>query len=159
MNLAVIVLEDEPEVRHAILRDLEEFQSVIRIEPAEDVDDAWAVVDEVDDDGDAIAVVMADHRLPGKSGVDFLVEMQQDERTVDARTVLVTGQADLADTIRALNEASLDHYITKPWSPEELRDTLREQLTEYVLRTDLEPLRYLRVLDSQRVMERMRGAD
>ncbi|MBD3688866.1 response regulator [Nanchangia anserum] len=159
MNLAVIILEDEPEVRHALLRDLDPFASLIRIEPAEDVDDAWDVVEEVDADGDVVAVVMADHRMPGKTGVDFLVEMQDDERTVDARTVLVTGQADLADTIRALNEASLDHYITKPWDPEDLRSTLRDQLTEYVLRTDLEPLRYLKVLDSQRVLDHMRGAD
>lgn len=159
MNLAVLVLEDEPEVRHALLRDLEEFQSTIRIEPAEDVEDAWDVVEEVDTDGDVVALVLADHRLPGKMGVDFLVEMQADPRTVDARTVLVTGQADLADTIRAVNEASLDHYIQKPWDPDELRATVRAELTEFVLRTDLEPMRYLKVLDRARVMERMRGAD
>ncbi|MDU0967682.1 MAG: response regulator [Actinomycetaceae bacterium] len=159
MNLAVIVLEDEPEVRNAILRDLEEFSSVVRLEPAENVEDAWDVVDEVDADGDVIATVLADHRLPGKSGVDFLVEMQGDERTVDARTVLVTGQADLADTIRALNDAGLDHYITKPWDPDDLRDTLRTQLTEYVIKADLEPLRYLKVLDSERVMQHLRGTD
>lgn len=159
MNLAVVILEDEPEVRHALVRDLEEFHDVIRIEPAEDVSDAWEVVDEVDSDGDVVALVLADHRMPGRTGVDFLVEMQQDARTVDARTVLVTGQADLADTIRALNEASLDHYITKPWDPEELRATVRDQLTEFVIRADLEPLRYLKVLDAERVMNRMRGAD
>lgn len=34
-----------------------------------------------------------DHRLPGKSGMNFLVELMQDERFSD-RTVLVTGRAD-----------------------------------------------------------------
>lgn len=157
MTLAIIVLEDEEEVRNAILRDLDEFESLIRIEPAEDVQDAWEVVSEIDADDDAIALILADHRLPGESGVDFLVAMQADERTVDARTVLVTGQADLSDTIRALNQASLDYYITKPWSPEELRAAVKEQLTEYVIRRDLDPLPYLRVLDSERIMNQVRG--
>lgn len=157
MNLAVLVLEDEPEVRNAIMRDLEEFHSLVRIEPAEDVPDAWDVIDEIDEDGDVLAVVLADHRMPGETGVDFLVDMQSDPRSVNARTVLVTGQADLRDTVRALNIAGLDHYISKPWKPEELRDTLREQLTEYVLANDIEPLPYMKALNQQRIFESMRG--
>ena len=120
------------------------------------VDDAWAVIDEIVEDGDELALVLSDHRLPGKSGVDFLVELMQDERFGATRTVLVTGQADQSDTIRAVNQAGLDYYIGKPWDPEELRAAVRDQLTEYVLEVGVDPLPYVSVLDGVRVMEAIR---
>lgn len=153
MKLAVLILEDEPEVREALLRDLDPLAAVLRIEAADCVADAWEVVEEIDEDGDVLALVLADHRLPGKTGVDFLVEMTGDERTMDAKKVLVTGQADQADTIRALNEAHLDHYFAKPWQPAELLAQVRAELTDFVLELGIDPLPHLRALDQVRVME------
>ncbi|QOR47653.1 response regulator [Trueperella pecoris] len=153
MKLTILIVEDEPEVRAAIERDLAEFADTVRIEPAEDVDDAWDVIDEVDADDDILALALCDHRMPGTTGVDFLVHMMDDERTVDARKVLVTGQADLADTIRAVNDADLDHYIAKPWDPAELRATVRRLLTDFVEVTGLNPLPHLAALDAERAME------
>lgn len=152
MRLAVLVLEDEPEVRAALVRDLAPFDPPVRIEPAEDVPDARAVLAELAADGDALAVVLADHRLPGTTGVDLLVELDGDGEHGSCRKVLVTGQADQQDTIRAVNEAGLDHYVTKPWDPDALQELVRTQLTDFVLAEDLDPLPYLRVLDAARVM-------
>lgn len=156
MKLAVLVLEDEPPVRDALERDLAPFRGAIRIEVAEDVDDAWAVVGEIDADDDRLALVLADHRLPGTTGVDFLVQLLADDRTRAARKVLVTGQADQADTIRAVNEAGLDHYVAKPWDPDELRAVVRNELTEHVLEHRLDPLPHLAGLDAARVMVLLR---
>ena len=156
MTLTILSLEDEADVRAALERDLEQFWDKIRLEVAEDVDDAWAVIDEIVEDGDELALVLSDHRLPGKSGVDFLVELMQDERFGATRTVLVTGQADQSDTIRAVNEAGLDHYIAKPWDPAHLQAAVRAQLTDFVLDTGLDPLPHLRALDGGRAMEALR---
>lgn len=156
MKLAILVIEDEPEVRAALARDLEAFAGDLRVEFAEDVDDARDLVDEVSGDGDAIALLLADHRLPGESGVDFLVSTMTDERVVNARRVLVTGQADHADTIRAVNSGGLDHYIAKPWDVEDLHTVVRDQLTDYVLDTGINPLPYLSHLDAARAMGSVR---
>lgn len=156
MRLAVVILEDEPEVRDAVARDLDPFADAVRIEPAEDVPDAREVTEEIAADGDVLAVVLADHRLPGESGVDFLVELARSPEHARVRTVLVTGQAGHEDTIRALNEAGLDHYIAKPWTADELQGTVRHQLTEFVLATGLDPLPHLRALDGARVMDLVR---
>ena len=153
MKLAILIVEDEPEVRASIERDLIDFASIVRIEPTEDVDDAWDVVDEVDADGDVIALALCDHRMPGTTGVEFLVQMMDDDRTTMTRKVLVTGQADLTDTVRAVNDADLDHYIAKPWDPEELRDTVRMMLTDFVEVAGINPLPYLAALDQERAME------
>lgn len=157
MQLAVLVLEDEPEVRDAIVRDLDPFAGTIRVEPAEDVTDAQAVLAELARDRDPLALVLADHRLPGVSGVDFLVELCRDDDHGRSRKVLVTGQADQQDTIRAVNEAGLDHYLTKPWDAEVLRELVRSELTTYVLQQEVDPLPHLAVLDAVRVMPALRG--
>ncbi len=156
MQLAVLVLEDEPEVRDAIVRDLDPFAGTVRVEPAEDVPDARAVLEEVARDGDELALVLADHRLPGVTGVDFLVQLGSDERHGRCRKVLVTGQADQQDTIRAVNDAGLDHYVTKPWDADELRALVREQLSAFVIAQELDPLPHLTALDAAAVMPALR---
>ena len=157
MKLAIIVLEDEPEVRAALARDLEGFARDLRVELAEDVDDARAVVDEIVAEGDRVALLLADHRLPGETGVDFLVSTMEDERVAGARRVLVTGQADHADTIRAINSGGLDHYIAKPWDVGDLHAVVRDQLTDYVIAAGINPLPYLAHLDAARAMASVRS--
>ena len=66
------------------------------------------------------------------------------------------GQADLADTVRAVNDASLDHYIAKPWDHDELLDVVTEQLTDYVEATGINPIPHMRVLDQVRAVELIR---
>ncbi len=153
MKLAILVLEDEPEVRDALMRDLATLMPTARIEPAEDVEDAWEVIREIQTDGDRLALALCDHRLPGTTGVDFLVDMAGHAPTVETRKVLVTGQADLDDTVRAINNAQLDHYIAKPWSAEELMSAARTQLTDYVEACGLSPIAYMKILDEQRALE------
>jgi response regulator RpfG family c-di-GMP phosphodiesterase len=156
MRLAVLVLEDEPEVRGALVRDLAPLADDVRLEPAGDVEDARAALAEIAADGDVLAVVLADHRLPGTTGVDFLVELHAHGATAEVRKVLVTGQADQTDTIRAINEAGLVHYVAKPWDPQELIALTREQLTDFVLETGLDPLPHLRALQAERVLPLLR---
>lgn len=156
MNLAILILEDEAEVRAAVERDLLPFAELIRVEVASDVEEAWEVIDEITEDGDVLALALCDHRMPGTTGVEFLVQMMDDDRTAATRKVLVTGQAQLRDTVRAVNEANLDHYIAKPWDVDELHDVVRTMLTDYVEDMDIDPLPYLDVLDATRAMELVR---
>jgi two-component system chemotaxis response regulator CheY len=152
MKLALLILEDERPVREALRRDLAAFARHVRIEEAEDVATALEVIEEIDTAGDRLALVMADHRLPGTSGVDFLIGLAGDDRAFATRKVLVTGQADQDDTIRAINEAGLDRYVAKPWQADALRDLVRNQLTEFVLAVGVDPLPHLPVLDAERAL-------
>lgn len=92
-----------------------------------------------------------------ETGVDLLVHLHADHDTAGVRKVLATGQADHDDTIRAVNEAGLDHYIAKPWDPEDLLTVVREQLTAFVIDQDLDPLPHLAVLAAAEVMPLLRG--
>ena len=156
MRLSILILEDEAPVREALQRDLAAFARQIRIEAAEDAATAREVIEEIRDTGDRLALVLADHRLPGTSGVDVLIGLRAEADTRAARQILVTGQADQDDTIRAINEAGLDRYVAKPWSPDALRALVREQLTEYALANRLDPLPHLGALDAERALDLVR---
>jgi len=158
-RIAILSLEDEAEVRQAIARDLEPFAKLFRIEAAEDVGDARELIQSIDDEGDRTGLILCDHRLPGTTGVEFLTQLQAEPEHQGMRKVLVTGQADQQDTIRAINDGGLHRYIAKPWSADELQGVVREQLTEYLLEQDLDPMPFLSLLDDPRLLERIgRGA-
>lgn len=152
-DIAIVVLEDEREVREAMARDLEPFRQAFRLELAEDADDARMVMGELAEEATSVGLILCDHLLPGMRGTDFLVELAQDDVTAPIRKVLITGQAGHEDTIRAINEAGLDHYIAKPWEPQELQAVVREQLTEYVLAHVENLLPYVEVLDGPRLLD------
>jgi two-component system chemotaxis response regulator CheY len=154
--IAILSIEDEPEVREAIRRDLRPFEKSFRIEAAEDVTDAREAIRQIEAEGACIGLIIADHRLPGQSGVDFLTELQGEESYRAVRKVMLTGQADQQDTIQAINAGGLHHYIAKPWDPEKLVEVVRHELTEFVLHhDDIDPVPFVATLDGPRLMEKI----
>jgi two-component system chemotaxis response regulator CheY len=156
-DVFILVVEDEPEVRDAIARDLEPFATAFRVEVAEDAADAREAMADVASRGDEVALVLADHLLPGEHGTDFLIALHRDEATSSIRKVLITGQAGHDDTIRAINEAKLNHYVTKPWDAEQLQAVVRDELTDWVIEHAESVLPYVSVLDGPRLMETLRN--
>lgn len=151
-RIAILVIEDEPEVREAVSRDLESFADHFLIELAEDVEDARTVMAELKASGDRVGLALCDHLLPGERGVEYLVELNGNAATRAIRKVLITGQAGLEDTIRAVNDADLDHYIAKPWNVEDLHEVVRKLLTDYVIENEDDLLPFVSVLDGARLM-------
>lgn len=155
-RIYIFVVEDEPEVLDAIVRDLEEFEDSFFIEMADSAEEARELISALTDDGHEIGLILCDHVLPGQNGVELLVEMQNDPSTKRTRKVLITGQAGLDETVRAVNEADLSHYIAKPWEKDELVDTARNLLTDYVLEQAENPMEFMSVLDSERIADYIR---
>lgn len=162
MSVVILCIEDESEVREALVRDLAPFRSTFRIESAEDTADAKAVIHEALSRDDRIGLILCDHMLPGQRGVDFLIELHARPETHATRKVLLTGQAGLEDTVRAVNQAGLQHYIAKPWTPGDLESVVKTQLTEYVIGELDNLLPYVASLDSPKLLaaiaQRNRGS-
>ncbi len=152
-RLVVLCVEDEPDVRDAIVRDLAPFEPTVVTETAESADDAREAIDEIKASGDRLGLVLADHLLPGTYGVDFLVELHDDPVNSRTKKVLLTGEAGLDVTIKAINRADLDRYIAKPWQPDDLRGIVKHLLTDFVVEHVDDVLPYLTALDSGRLLE------
>lgn len=155
-KIYILLIEDELEVMEALLSDLEEFEDYFPLEAANSSDEAERILQEITGSGNLVGLILCDHVLPGENGVDFLIRMQKEKELQSAKKVLVTGQAGHTDTIKAINEADLDHYIAKPWSKEELHNVVVKQLTDFVIQTRQDPLAYMSVLDGVRISEWMR---
>ena len=63
----------------------------------------------------SIAVVMSDMRMPGMDGAQFLSRVRASRP--DIVRLLLTGQADMASAIAAVNEGQIFRFLTKPCPP------------------------------------------
>ena len=115
---AIVAVDDDPVVLAAVSRDLRRgFGERYRILRASSGAEALETLTQLRTRGDQVALLLADQRMPGMPGTDFLVAA----RTVvpDAKRVLLTAYADTTAAIAAINEVSLDYYLLKPWDPPE----------------------------------------
>lgn len=155
-KIYILIVEDELEVMDALVKDLEKFETFFPVETANDATEAEEVIDYILDHGHEVGLILCDHVLPGKNGVDLLIELQKNPNTVNSKKVLVTGQAGHEDTILAINKANLDHYIAKPWTEDELENVVRNELTDYVIANEDNLLYYMQVLDAEKISAAMR---
>src|ERR1700754_4183908 len=115
---AIVAVDDEPAVLAAVARDLRRrFGERYRILRAASGEEALQVVKELITRGDQVALLIADQRMPGLSGTEYLVEARKVAPA--AKRVLLTAYADTSAAITAINEVALDYYLLKPWDPPE----------------------------------------
>ena len=116
----ILVVDDDPQVRAAVRRDLRsrydrEYQIVAAGSGEEGLDAARQLKTR----STPVAMVLSDQRMPGMQGVDLLAKVR--EIYPLARRVLLTAYSDIDAAVRAINEARSDYYLAKPWHPPEER--------------------------------------
>jgi thioredoxin reductase (NADPH) len=109
----LLTVDDDRAVSRAVARDLRRhYGDRYRVVRAESGDDALAALRELTARGETTALLLADHRMPGMTGVEFLEQAMDLAPT--AKRVLLTAYADTDAAIRAINDVDLDHYLLKP---------------------------------------------
>ncbi|HWF49790.1 MAG TPA: FAD-dependent oxidoreductase [Solirubrobacteraceae bacterium] len=129
---AILVVDDEPAVLAAVSRDLRVgFGERFRILRSTSGTEALEVLRELRTRGDQVAMLIADQRMPGMPGTQYLVEARK--LVPDAKRVLLTAYADTEAAIAAINEVALDYYLLKPWDPpeEQLFPVVEDLLTTW----------------------------
>ena len=117
----ILIVDDEPDVlfslKGLLRREFELFT-------AESGDEAIKILNE-----HPIHVIMTDQRMPGMSGVELMNRARSDHP--DAIRIIFTGYADVKAVVEAMNSGGLYRYITKPWDPDELIETLQMAARRY----------------------------
>lgn len=129
---AIVAVDDEPAVLAAVARDLRRgFGERYRVLRAGSGQEALDLLKELRTRGDQVALLIADQRMPGMSGTDYLVEARK--VVPDAKRVLLTAYADTEAAISAINDVALDYYLLKPWDPpeEQLFPVVEDLLTTW----------------------------
>ena len=119
MNKPVLlVVDDDPQVLAAVRRDLRSrYRENYILLSAASGPEALETVRELKARGDSLALVISDQRMPGMLGSEVLARAR--EVYPLAKRVLLTAYSDIEAAIKAINEAHIDHYLSKPWSPPE----------------------------------------
>lgn len=71
-----------------------------------------------------IHVLISDQRMPIMTGTELLREARK--VAPDTVRILLTGYADADSAVAAVNDGEIFRYISKPWGPKELRDTIAQ---------------------------------
>ncbi len=126
---AIICVDDEVTVLESLEIELQKaFKNQYLYEFAESADEALEVIEELVEDSVKIVVIVSDWLMPGMKGDELLILIHH--KFPEVRTILLTGQADREAVERAINEAKIHAYLTKPWNSKELIETIRSGLSK-----------------------------
>lgn len=151
-KLMILCVDDEREVLDSVLQDLSLFETDFILEAAQSVAEAKDVIAEYQQQDIPLALILCDHIMPQETGIHFLIELNQVQETQSTRKILLTGQAGLDDTVEAVNHSSLDFFISKPWQPQQLCDTVKHQLTHYVIEHEKDLMSWMAILDTELIL-------
>jgi two-component system phosphate regulon response regulator PhoB len=132
MTPTILVVEDEPAIRELLKVNLEDAGYEVR--EAEDAEAARSALNEVLPD-----LLLLDWMLPGQSGLALARQLRGTMRTRDLPIIMLTARSDEADKVAGL-EAWVDDYVTKPFSPRELKARIKSVLRRRAPEAAQEPL-------------------
>lgn len=121
-KLRLMVVDDEPDNLDLLYRT---FRREFRVYKAES---GMAALELLEAEGE-MAVIISDQRMPGMNGTEFLSKTV--DRYPDTIRIILTGYTDVEDLVGAINSGKVFKYITKPWSPEELKSVVRQAADTY----------------------------
>lgn len=74
-------------------------------------------------------LVLLDLMMPDMDGWDVYQQMKAEETTRNIPVIVVTAKAQSIDKVLGLHIAKVDDYISKPFSPQELTESVEKVLT------------------------------
>ena len=126
------------------------FSDQFRIFTAPSAQEGLKILEAHSDD---IGLLITDQRMPGETGV-WLLERARQLRPRMIR-VLATAYADMDAAIAAVNTGAIYKYVTKPWDPGQLEQTLKRGLEFFVVQHERDQL----LLEKMSVLRNMMIAD
>ena len=132
MTPTILVVEDEPAILELLKVNL--VDAGYDVVPAPDAETAQLQLR-----GALPDLLLLDWMLPGQSGLALAKQMRADARTREVPIIMVTARGDEADRVAGL-EAWVDDYVTKPFSPRELKARIKAVLRRRAPEAAQEPL-------------------
>ena len=134
-TLRVLVTDDEPGMRSAVVRALKGFRL-----PMDDIGEEVAFETVSAESGEQcleelkahpVDILLLDHKLPGISGLDVLDHLDG-VQTGEMQTVMITAYASLDTAVSAIKKGAFD-FLAKPFTPAELKDKVSKTASSIML--------------------------
>jgi signal transduction histidine kinase len=117
----VLAVDDEPANQRAVRRALADD---CRVVTASSGAEGLALLR-----SEPVALIIADHRMPGMTGAAFLAETI--EQFPSLVRVVLTGYPEVEVLLEAINRGHVYHVLGKPWQAHELRQVVHRGLQHY----------------------------
>lgn len=122
MKDKVLLVDDDAMILSGLKRQL---RKQFHIETAQSGEEAISKVKEKG----PFAVIVSDFHMPGMNGIDFLSQVK--ETNPDTVRMMLTGSADMATAIKAVNEGSIYKFHPKPCPAETLGSAIQDGISEF----------------------------
>ncbi|MCL2927042.1 MAG: response regulator [Trichodesmium sp. MAG_R01] len=129
-KLNLMVVDDEPNNLDLLYRTFRRQFKVFRAENA-------SVAMEILETEGEMAVIISDQSMPDMTGIQFLIKTR--ESFPDTIRILLSGyeQEEINSVENDIQQADIFKCVTKPFSPQELKDVLQECLEIYKTKKSL----------------------
>lgn len=133
-TLRVLVVDDEPGMQYSVGRALKNFSVTLpevegevnfALEKASSGEEGLARINDFHPD-----ILLLDYKLGDMTGLDVLEQLVKQDHEV--LTVMITAFATLETAIRATKSGAFD-FLAKPFTPDELKDTIRKAAQHLVV--------------------------
>jgi CheY-like chemotaxis protein len=116
----ILIADDQPAIRTLVT--LAVASERVTVLQAADGSEAWQLIQR-----HRPALVLLDVQMPGRDGYDLARAIRADPALAGMKIAILSAQAQGHDIERGV-AAGADRYITKPFSPVELREWIEEVL-------------------------------
>lgn len=128
MKTPILCVDDEPDNLEALERI---FRSDYKVHKANSGAEALEILKNNKD----IALILSDQRMPEMTGVELLKKSMDSHP--EAIRMLLTGYTDIDSVIEAINSGQVYRYLTKPWDPVDLENTIKKGIERHKLSSEL----------------------
>jgi YesN/AraC family two-component response regulator len=131
MDNCVILCVDDEEIILNSLESLltERFGESCLVELAQSADEGLEIIEEFKENNGKLVVIVSDWLMPGMKGDEFLIKAHGICPNVEK--IMLSGHAEPTSVQKAIDEANLNKFISKPWDSNELIESIIDGLKKY----------------------------
>lgn len=140
----ILCVDDEPNILSSLKRLFRPTGH--RVLTAESGESALAMLET-----ESIDLIISDMRMPVMNGAELLRQARL--RQPHATRVLLTGYADMASTVAAINDGQIYRYIAKPWQDEDVLILIKDIFERQALQAEKDRLEALTQRQNEQLKE------
>jgi DNA-binding NtrC family response regulator len=118
---AILIVDDEPDILESLTDVFALHLPGVKIHTAESGKRGLEILAK-----EPIGLVVSDYKMPGMDGLEFLTKARQVAPA--APRILITAYPELNVAVRAINEAQIQNFLTKPITPTALIEAVNAAL-------------------------------
>lgn len=142
----IVCVDDEKAVLETLQEQLSDsFSKSHEVLTANSGEEALELIETLNHEGETVDLIITDQVMPEMKG-DELLKIVQDKYPATMK-ILLTGQAGLDATIKAINYGGLNRFIEKPWNKEDLVNDIQALIHKF--RENLENQRLISRLEER----------